>query len=93
MSPAAKHDARLNFRLSGELKRLIEQAATQSGQSVSEFALSTLVRSAHDVIQQHDRTALSNRDRDIFVAMLDNVEAQPNEALAAAAETYKRHMD
>ena len=93
MSTDSKSDARLNFRLPGELKQIIEQAADQLGQTVSEFAVSTLVRSAHEVIDQHDRTQLSNCDRDIFLAMLDDTDAVPAEALAGAAEKYKRMRD
>ncbi len=36
-------DARLNFRLSADLKEVIEEAAASLGQSVSDFAVSTLV--------------------------------------------------
>jgi uncharacterized protein (DUF1778 family) len=92
MTAMARNDDRLNFRLPGELKRLIEQAATASGQSVSQFAVSTLVRNAREVIQHHDRTELSNRDRDIFLTMLDDVDAQPNAALSAAAKEYERQI-
>jgi len=86
----AKSDARLNFRLPAELKETIAQAAAQLGQSVSDFAVSTLVQSARNVIQQHRVTKLSNRDRDIFIAMLDDADAKPNKTLAAAARKYKR---
>jgi len=93
MSANSRNDARLNFRLSNELKCVIEQAAGYLGQSVSEFAVSTLVRSAHDVIEQHDRTELSKKDREAFLAMLDDVDAVPNADLAGAAEKYKQKMD
>ncbi len=93
MASGTTNDASLNFRLPSELKQVIEQAAGHLGQTVSEFAASTLVRSAHEVIEQHDRTELSNRDRDIFLAMLDDADAEPNEALAAAAEKYKQRID
>ncbi len=93
MSTDARSDARLNFRLPNELKQFIEQAAGHLGQTVSEFAVSTLVRTAHEVIEQHDRTELSHRDRDIFLSMLEDADAEPNEALAAAAEKYKKKMD
>jgi uncharacterized protein (DUF1778 family) len=92
VSASVKHDARLNFRLPGKLKQLIEQAAAQSGQTVSEFAVSALVQSAYAVMQQYDRTALTNRDRDVFIAMLDDIDTQPNAALTTAAEKYKRRM-
>ena len=93
MSTNSRSDSRLNFRLPNELKVVIEQAAGYLGQSVSEFAVSTLVRSAHDVIEQHDRTELSKKDRDIFLAMLDDVDAVPNAELVIAAEKYKQEMD
>ena len=87
---ASGNDARLNFRLPSELKRLIEQAAAHTGQTVSDFAVSTLVQNARRVIEEHDRTELTRRDRDAFVDLLDKSKAKPNRALAAAARKYKR---
>lgn len=86
-----RNDARLNFRLPSRLKRTIEQAAAQTGQSVSDFAISTLVRSAQEVMEQSTETRLSDRDRDLFLAMLDDVDARPNDALAEAAKRYKKY--
>ena len=86
----AKSDARVNFRLPAELKETVVQAAAQLGQSVSDFAVSTLVQSARSVLQQHNVTKLSGRDRDIFIAMLDDADAKPNKALGTAARRYKR---
>ena len=86
------NDARLNFRLSSELKGIIEEAAAHMGQTVSDFAVSTLVQNARRVIEEHDRTELTNRDRDVFVNLLDDKKARPNRALAAAAREYKREM-
>ena len=84
------NDARLNFRLSSELKKLIEQAAAHMGQTVSDFAVSTLVQNARRVIEEQERTDLTRRDRDVFVKLLDDTKARPNRALAAAARKYKR---
>ena len=86
----AGNDARLNFRLSSDLKQIIERAAAHTGQTVSDFAVSTLVQNARRVIEEHDRTELSRRDRDVFVNLLDDSKANPNRALAAAARKYKR---
>jgi len=47
------HDARLNFRLPADLKTTIEEAAACLGQSVSDFAVSTLAQTARNVIAQH----------------------------------------
>ncbi len=87
-----KNDTRLNFRLPEELKATIEKAAARLGQSVSDFAVSTLVREAREVNREHDVTELSDRDRDVFVSILDDADARPNEALAAAAERYRKEM-
>ena len=86
---ANKSDARLNFRLPAALKETIEQAATHLGQTVSEFAVSTLVQTARHVIQEHNVTRLTDRDRDRLIALLDDAEARPNKALKAAAKRYR----
>ena len=92
MSTAANSDARLNFRLSSELKETIEEAAALTGQTVSDFAISALLVNARRVIQEHDQTVLSNRDRDAFIALLDDKRDRPNKALAAAARRYKKQL-
>ena len=83
-----KSDARLDFRLNRQVKEVIEQAAAVSGQSVSDFAVSALYRTAKEVLEREQTTRLSNRDRDVFLAMLDS-DAKPNEALRRAAKRYK----
>ena len=85
-------DARLNFRLPTDLKEVIEEAAATLGQSVSDFAVSTLVRQARTVIEQRNVTVLGDRDRDRFIALLDDAEARPNPALLKAAKRYKKHL-
>ncbi len=87
---ASQNDARLNFRLPAGLKHTIEEAAARLGQSVSDFAVSTLVQSARDVIEQENITWLSNRDRDAFISLLDQKKIRPNKALTAAAGKYKK---
>ena len=89
-NPTLSDDARLNFRLPTELKQTIEDAAARLGQSVSDFAVSTLVRTAREVIEQENITSLSNRDRNAFIALLDDKNASPNKALATAARKYKK---
>jgi uncharacterized protein (DUF1778 family) len=81
-------DARLNFRLPAALKATIEQAAAQLGQTTTDFAVSTLVQNARAVIDKHNVRRLSRRDQQIFIKMLDDMDAKPNKALAAAAKRY-----
>lgn len=83
-----KSDARLDFRLNRQVKEVIEQAAAVSGQSVSDFAVSALYRTAKEVLEREQTIRLSNRDRDVFLALLDS-DAKPNEALKRAAKKYR----
>ena len=88
-SDTDKNDARLNFRLPTEIKATIEEAAAYLGQSVSDFAVSTLAQTARQVIQDRDVTRLSQRDRDRFLALLDDTDIEPNAALIKAVKRYK----
>lgn len=90
--PSASSDARINFRLSSELKQTIEDAAAQMGQSISDFAVSTLVQTARKILHEQQVTRLSERDRERFVALLDDESTKPNEALVKAAKRYKKQV-
>lgn len=85
-------DARIDFRLSSDLKKTIEDAAAKMGQSVSDFAISTLVQTARKILHDQQVTQLSERDRERFVAMLDDDSSQPNAALVKAAKRYKKQV-
>lgn len=87
-NPPAR-DARLDFRLQSEHKRLIEQAAVASGQTVSEFVLSRLLDVARETVERATTTQLNRRDREAFLALISE-DSEPNEALQAAAERYRR---
>lgn len=88
----AKNDARINFRLSSELKKTIEDAAAEMGQSITDFAISTLVQTARRILQEQQVTRLSERDRDRFAAALDEESSKPNAALVKAAKRYKKQV-
>lgn len=90
--PTARSDARINFRLSKELKQTIEDAAAEMGQSVSDFAVSTLVQTARKILHDQQVTRLSDRDRQQFLAILDGEESKPNDALVKAAKRYKKQV-
>jgi uncharacterized protein (DUF1778 family) len=92
MTTETKRSARLNFRLTAELKTVIEEAAAATGQSISDFAISTLVQGSRNVLEQAHVTQLSKRDRDKFIGMLDAVQSKPNRALAKAAREYKKRF-
>ena len=79
--------ARIDFRLPEELKRRFELAASYVGKTLSDFAVDALMRRAREVQEEHERTVISSRDREVFVAILDNEE--PSDALRRSAEKYK----
>ncbi len=85
-------DARLNFRLKSEFKKTIEDAAAQTGQTVSDFAISTLIHASRQVLHDQQMTQLSQRDRQAFVEMLDDETTKPNAALVKAAKRYKKQV-
>ena len=78
---------RMDFRVDPEQKELIARAAMYSGETVTGYAISTLVREARRVIREHEVTVLSNEDRDIFLRLLENP-PEPNEALRRAAQRH-----
>ena len=87
----ARRISRLDFRLSQENKRLIEQAAMINEQTVSDFVLSITLPIARERVSQGHLTKLSNRDRDIFLALLDD-ESEPNEALKQDFSEYQEYL-
>ena len=87
----ANQAARLNFRLPPEIKERVETAALVSGLTVTDFAITALANTAEEVLEKHQTRVLSNRDRDIFLAMLENPPA-PNEALKKAVKEYKKRI-
>jgi uncharacterized protein (DUF1778 family) len=90
MARGNRSDARINFRLPAALKNVVEEAAAALGQSVSDYAISTLVTNSRIVLQQSQLTTMSSHDREIFMALLDDAGAKPNKALAAAAKRYNK---
>ena len=79
-SPATAESARINLRTSPEAKALIERAAALVGTTVSSFMLLNAYEAAQRLVAQHDSLVLSDRDRDAFLAAMDDP-GLPNEAL------------
>ena len=83
------HNTRLDVRLAGEHKKLIQQAAKLVGQTISAFTVSTLVTEAQQIVERFSSLQLSDRDRDIFLDALDNP-PEPNERLRRAARAHAK---
>ncbi len=90
MTETANYEAKLNIRIPIQIKQTIEEAAAELGQSVNDYLASALAETARRIIHERDVTNLSNRDRDLFLALLDDTTAAPNKALTKAAKSYRK---
>ena len=85
----ASKTERVDLRVPADQKRLIEQAACLSGQTVSSFILNLTLRHAREVVRENAVIELSRRDWDRFLAALNDTEAKPGPALRRAAKRHK----
>ena len=60
-----------------------------SHQTLTDFVVTTLLHASDEALNHHQGIRLSNRDRDLFLAALDEDE-RPNPALPKAAERFRR---
>jgi uncharacterized protein (DUF1778 family) len=89
MAKSQTIEARIDFRISLEAKLQIERAAAASGRTLTDFAKEALTQKAKAVLDEQEVVQLSDRDRDIFLRLLDSDPA-PNAALEAALEHHRR---
>ena len=85
----SKKQARLAVRLSEDHKQRVEQAATATGQTINSFVSSEIVRRADEILEKEAVRCLSNRDRDIFLALLD-ADPEPTQAAREAAARFNQ---
>ena len=71
------------------LKEAVAAAAAHLGQTVDEFAIGVLTQTAREVIEHCGETLLSDRDWERFLALIADLESEPNPALKAAAARYE----
>lgn len=82
-------DARLEARVSSEQKALLQQAASLSGRTLSEFVVASAIQDATRVVREHDAIKLSKEAQMAFVsALLDP--PPPNARLQQAMARYRR---
>jgi uncharacterized protein (DUF1778 family) len=91
MPDLSASESRIEFRLSSEAKRQIERAAAAQGRTLSDFAKDTLLQKARTVLDEQGTVTLSDRDREIFLRLLDAAPA-PNAALKKAMKRHARRI-
>lgn len=79
--------ARLDMRLSAEAKALLEKAAGYNEQTLTDYALAHLLKSARKTIEQHERIVLSQNEAVRFLAALD----EPPRRIPALEELAERY--
>ena len=89
---ATGSETTLDLRLPSALKEAVAVAAAHLGQTVDEFATGVPAQSAREVIEHCGETLLSERDWERFVALLDDLESEPNTALRVAAARYEQRF-
>lgn len=87
MSNSGQRNARLDLRLSLANRDVIEQAASFSGQTLSEFVVSSSLQNARKIMVEQERLILTDRERDLFLKALDD-STPPNKALRDAAKRF-----
>ena len=85
MPDKLKDSAIIQISISQAHKELIERAALTLGQSIDNFAVTTLVSRTRQVVETNAITQLSDGDRDPFMVILDD-DTPPNSALRKAAK-------
>lgn len=65
-------DSRLDLRVTLEQKQLLERAAALAGVSVSAYTLFHVLPAAKQDIDSSERLVLSDRDRDLFMSVMEN---------------------
>lgn len=81
-------EARFDTRLPKQQKEFFERAAVLGGyRTLTEFVISSVQDKAKEIIDEHNRILVSEKDKEIFFNALLG-DSEPNEALAAAAIKY-----
>jgi uncharacterized protein (DUF1778 family) len=85
---AANRDDRLELRATRDEKRLLAAAAAYERLDVTSFVMRSALPVARKIVDQNERIALSARDTERVLALLDDP-PKPNKALLAAARAYR----
>lgn len=64
--------SRIELRVTPQQKKLLEQAASVKGISLSAYTLSHLLEIAQKELDNHQKLVLSNEDRDLFLSVIEN---------------------
>lgn len=84
-------DNRIDLRVTQEQKELLERAATLKGVSVSAYTLLHVLPAAKQDVDSHERLVLSDRDRDLFMSVMENPPALKGKLKSAIAQYREKY--
>lgn len=93
MSTTRVKTENLSCRISPEHKRLIEQAARNSGFTTSDFVIHALMNTVSEILHDESVIRLSKEEWDRFTTSLDRPAREPSEATRRAVELFKLGRD
>ncbi|MEH2350680.1 MAG: DUF1778 domain-containing protein [Nostoc sp.] len=85
-------DCRIDLRVTQEQKELLERAANLKGISLSAYTLFHVLPVAKQDIDANERLVLSNRDRDLFMSVMENPPELKGK-LKSAIHKYRQKYD
>ncbi|BBD66671.1 hypothetical protein NIES4072_60550 [Nostoc commune NIES-4072] len=85
-------DCRIDLRVTQEQKELLELAASLKGISLSAYTLFHVLSVAKQDIDANERLVLSNRDRDLFMSVMENPPELKGK-LKSAIHKYRQKYD
>jgi len=83
---------RIDLRLTDDDKRMIEEAAAMSNQTMTQFMVASASERAAEIIEQHRRLLLNEESWNLVMDAISNPPA-PNERLKRAAKRLQNMED
>lgn len=90
---ARTKDKRIDLRLTQEQKELLERAAALKGISVSAYTLVHVLPAAKQDLDSHERLILSDRDRDLFMSVMENPPTLKGKLKSAIAQYTEKYAE
>lgn len=72
MDAKTPRDERVDLRMTGETKRILQQGAAVKHKTLSEFLVDSGINAAHDAIADRRQFVLNDKQWNEFMRLLDN---------------------
>ena len=83
---------RINLRLNGSLKTLLERAASFEGKTVSNFIINSAMERAEETVRKHESISLNEKNSKVFLNALSG-SVKFNKKLTDALEEHSQRVN